>query len=403
MVWAAQTFPGSTLIWNARFFSMNMSLMFFSRDRPSSYGSRVHVVVLLRYSITGRDARIASDSSASATHSSRYFHKRSKRMAIDVLQDVLDTIRLQGLITGIHTFTTPWGYTTTPDSHDIAFLVMVQGGGILEVEEGDPPVRTLQSGDIVVLPRRTRYILRDKMHSPVLLFTELTELQTQRQGAVGNTTRIASRSSPCSHPSFICAQRTTSRSQSWICPCACFWPKQCTRAAVKLPFSPVWPRCSSCKCCACLPHRPWKAQVAGYVDWQTRPWPPHCKPFTRTQQRCGQLSVWRLRCTSRVRPLPSASRRSWENPRCSMSNDGVCSEPHTSWTQETCHSKRSSPCLATHLRRHSARHSTSGMACCPVRIKKAYSDQEKRIRKRKRSASKERAEALLKTEAARFF
>src|SRR6266705_3188726 len=191
MVWAAQTFPGSTLIWNARFFSMNMSLMFFSRDRPSSYGSRVHVVVLLRYSITGRDARIASDSSASATHSSRYFHKRSKRMAIDVLQDVLDTIRLQGLITGIHTFTTPWGYTTTPDSHDIAFLVMVQGGGILEVEEGDPPVRTLQSGDIVVLPRRTRYILRDKMHSPVLLFTELTELQTQRQGAVGNTTRIA--------------------------------------------------------------------------------------------------------------------------------------------------------------------------------------------------------------------
>src|SRR5205814_6036201 len=46
--------------------------------------------------------------------------------------------------------------------------------------------------DIVVLPRRTRYILRDKMHSPVLLFTELTELQTQRQGAVGNTTRIAS-------------------------------------------------------------------------------------------------------------------------------------------------------------------------------------------------------------------
>ena len=113
-------------------------------------------------------------------------------MAIDVLQDVLDTLRLQGLITGIYTFAAPWGYATTPDSQDIAFLVMVQGGGILEIEEGDPPVRTLQSGDIVVLPRRTRYILRDKMHSPVLLFTELTELQTQRQGAVGNTTRIAS-------------------------------------------------------------------------------------------------------------------------------------------------------------------------------------------------------------------
>src|SRR5713226_7735127 len=33
------------------------------------------------------------------------------RMAIDVLQDVLDTIRRHGLITGIHTFTTPWGDT----------------------------------------------------------------------------------------------------------------------------------------------------------------------------------------------------------------------------------------------------------------------------------------------------
>src|SRR5260370_8742107 len=106
------------------------------------------------------------------------------RMAIDVLQDVLDTIRLQGLITGIYTFTTPWGYTTTPDSLDIALLVMVQGGGILEIEEGDPPVRTLQSGDIVVLPRRTRYILRDTMHSPVLLFTELTDLHPHRQAAV---------------------------------------------------------------------------------------------------------------------------------------------------------------------------------------------------------------------------
>src|SRR5207302_5287128 len=123
----------------------------------------------------------------------------------------------------------------------------------------------------------------------------------------------------------------------------------------------------------------------------------------RTQRSSGRLRVWRLRCIYRVPPLPSASRRSWENHRCSMSNDGACSVPRTSWTQETCHSKRSSPCLATHLRRHSARLSTSGLACCLVSIKKAYSDQEKRRRKRKRQASKERAEALLKTEAARFF
>src|SRR3989442_13212569 len=95
----SSVFP-SNEVGKTRFFSMNMLLMSCSRDRPSSYGSRVHVV-LLCYSITRRKARIASDSSASATHSPRYFHTRSKHMAIDVLQDVLDTIGLQGLITAI--------------------------------------------------------------------------------------------------------------------------------------------------------------------------------------------------------------------------------------------------------------------------------------------------------------
>ena len=37
-----------------------------------------------------------------------------------------------------------------------------------------------------------RLIRPDKVHSPTRPFTELTELQTQRQGAVGNMTRIAS-------------------------------------------------------------------------------------------------------------------------------------------------------------------------------------------------------------------
>ncbi len=111
-------------------------------------------------------------------------------MAIDVLQDVLDTLRLRGLIAGIHTFAAPWGYAATPDSHDIAFLIMLEGGGLLEVEQADPPVRPLQSGDIVVLPQKTGYILRDRMHSPIRPFTELKK--TQGQGAVGTTTRFAS-------------------------------------------------------------------------------------------------------------------------------------------------------------------------------------------------------------------
>lgn len=109
-------------------------------------------------------------------------------MAIDVVQDVLDTVRLQGMIAGVQTLSSPWGYST-PESHDIAFLVIVQGSGILEVEEGDPPRRFLQSGDIIVLPRGNRYSLRDQTHSPIRPFTEL---QTQGQEGGGSRTRIAS-------------------------------------------------------------------------------------------------------------------------------------------------------------------------------------------------------------------
>src|SRR5260370_11293968 len=123
----------SFIIWNGRFFSMNRELLSCSRDRPSSYGSGGYTVyscaivyqgeMLESHRIRPLLRLIRPDIST----------RGACRMAIDVLQDVLDTIRLHGLIAGIHTFTTPWGYTTTPDSQDIAFLVMVQGGGILEV------------------------------------------------------------------------------------------------------------------------------------------------------------------------------------------------------------------------------------------------------------------------------
>lgn len=111
-------------------------------------------------------------------------------MAIDVLQDVLNTLRFQGLIAGIHTFAAPWGYITAPESPDIAFVVLVEGSGLLQVEGGNPSVCSLQSGDLVVMPQRTRFILRDTMYSPILPFTELKKIQGQ--GAVGKTTRIAS-------------------------------------------------------------------------------------------------------------------------------------------------------------------------------------------------------------------
>ncbi len=33
-----------------------------------------------------------------------------------------------------------WGYAATPDDHAIAFLFIIDGGSLLELDEGDPPV-----------------------------------------------------------------------------------------------------------------------------------------------------------------------------------------------------------------------------------------------------------------------
>lgn len=110
-------------------------------------------------------------------------------MTRDVLQDVLDTIRLQAYIAGIHTFSAPWGFETAPGDHHIAFLVMLEGEGIFAIEgEGQPPCH-LQPGEMVIIPRGNRYSMRDREQSPVvpwLLF------QKQASGVLGPTTRFAS-------------------------------------------------------------------------------------------------------------------------------------------------------------------------------------------------------------------
>lgn len=110
-------------------------------------------------------------------------------MARDVLQDVLDTIRLQGYVAGIHTFSAPWGFLTAPGDHHIAFLLILEGGGILEIDEEEQPPCHLQAGDIVVLPQGNRYSLRDREQSPVVPWLSL---QKQQPGVLGPRTRFAS-------------------------------------------------------------------------------------------------------------------------------------------------------------------------------------------------------------------
>jgi len=110
-------------------------------------------------------------------------------MTIDVLQDVLATIRLRGIVADVITLTEPWGFATLPKDHDMAFLAIIKGNCVMELPDGQQPAHMLQSGDIVVLPRGDDYILRDTLHTPIL---PPGDLQTRPQKANGEKTTIAS-------------------------------------------------------------------------------------------------------------------------------------------------------------------------------------------------------------------
>lgn len=89
---------------------------------------------------------------------------------MDVLSDVLDTIRLQGTVFGGAELTPPWGIRAAP--RDIfAFHVVARGSGWLEVADR-APVR-VGAGDVIVLARGHGHVLRDALDSPVRPLHEL--------------------------------------------------------------------------------------------------------------------------------------------------------------------------------------------------------------------------------------
>jgi AraC-like DNA-binding protein len=127
-------------------------------------------------------------SSSFATHSSRN-KDGNNQMAIDVLQDVLATIRLRGIVADVTTLAAPWGFATLPKDHDMAFLAVIKGSCVLELRDSQQPVYMLQSGDIVVLPGGDDYVLHDTLHTPIL---PLADLETRPQKASGEKSTIAS-------------------------------------------------------------------------------------------------------------------------------------------------------------------------------------------------------------------
>jgi AraC-like DNA-binding protein len=90
---------------------------------------------------------------------------------MDVLSDVMQTVRLQSHLYGRLELTAPWGMRIdAPDRP--SFFVVTRGSCWLEMGGGEKPV-PLAGGDFVFLPRARPHILRDAPDTPAVSIEEI--------------------------------------------------------------------------------------------------------------------------------------------------------------------------------------------------------------------------------------
>jgi AraC-like DNA-binding protein len=90
---------------------------------------------------------------------------------MDVLSDVLGTLRLQSTVFASAELAPPWGIQAGPREH-FAFHIVPRGHCWLEVDDGRAPVQ-VNAGDVVVLARGHGHTLRDSLASPARPIEEL--------------------------------------------------------------------------------------------------------------------------------------------------------------------------------------------------------------------------------------
>ena len=83
---------------------------------------------------------------------------------MDVLTDVLESIRARSLVIGRLELTAPWGLRFD-DGHGLGFCVVTRGGAILE-EDGIDPI-SLTGGDFIVMKKDQPRTLRDSLTTPI--------------------------------------------------------------------------------------------------------------------------------------------------------------------------------------------------------------------------------------------
>jgi AraC-like DNA-binding protein len=114
---------------------------------------------------------------------------------MDVLTDVLRTVRLQNKCHGRLELTAPWGIEVeASDQRSSNFYVVSSGSGWLEVD-GSSSAVPLASGDLVLLPKGGRHVLRD---DPGTRAVPITQILAGHHGASGHVFHYGGVGAPAS-------------------------------------------------------------------------------------------------------------------------------------------------------------------------------------------------------------
>jgi hypothetical protein len=114
---------------------------------------------------------------------------------MDVLTDVLRTVRLRNKCYGRLELTAPWGIEVeVSDPRSAHFYVVSSGSGWLEAEAGSQAV-AIAGGDLALLPKGGRHVLRD---DPGTRAVPITQILAAHDGASGRVVRHGGVGAPAS-------------------------------------------------------------------------------------------------------------------------------------------------------------------------------------------------------------
>src|SRR4051812_783774 len=94
---------------------------------------------------------------------------RPRGRPVDVLSDVLGTIRLHGQVFGAIDLLPPWGLSASPRD---AFIFHIVSRGQCWFEVGDRAPIHVSTGDVLMLAPNRAHVLRDSLDSPIIPFEQ---------------------------------------------------------------------------------------------------------------------------------------------------------------------------------------------------------------------------------------